>query len=83
MQNMESKIAAAVMGALATFAVQKLIRGSWKQITGQEPPNPTDPNASTASAVAWVAASAVGVAVVQVLAQRFAVGRYSRLAKRT
>lgn len=79
MSSMESKIVAGALGAIATFAVQKLIRSGWKQITGQEPPDPDDPDASTASAVAWVAASAVGVAVVQVLVRRFAVNRYASL----
>lgn len=78
---MEYKIVAGALGAVATFAVQKLIRGSWKQITGQEPPDPDDPDASTMSLVAWVAASAVGVAVVQVLTRRMAANRYARLGR--
>lgn len=80
--SLEFKIVAGALGAIATFAVQKLISASWKQITGQEPPDPDDPEASTVSAVAWVAASAVGVAVVQVATRRFAARRYAALAQR-
>lgn len=79
--SMEFKIVAGALGAVATFAVQKLIRSSWKQITGNEPPDPDDPEASTMSAVAWMAASAVGVAVVQVLARRFAANRYAKVGR--
>lgn len=80
--SLEFKIMAGALAAISTFAVQKLIRGSWKRITGQEPPDPDDPDASTAETVAWVAASAVGVAVVQVLARRVAANRYATLGRR-
>lgn len=80
--SLEFKIMAGALAAISTFAVQKLIRGSWKQITGQEPPDPDDPDASTVAAVAWVAASAVGVAVVQVLARRMAANRYATLGRK-
>ncbi len=79
---MEFKIVAGALGAIATFAVQKLIRSGWTTITGHEPPDPDDPEASTAEAIAWVAASAVGVAVAQVAARRIAANRYSQLGKK-
>ncbi|WP_341729801.1 DUF4235 domain-containing protein, partial [Brooklawnia sp.] len=40
--GVEFKIVAGALGAVATFAVQKLIQKGWKQITGQEPPDPND-----------------------------------------
>ncbi len=81
MANMEYKIVAGMLGGAATFVVQKLIRASWKTITGDEPPNPSDPEASTVAAVSWVAASAVGVAVAQVLVQRLVAKRYDSVGK--
>ncbi|MGI5952049.1 MAG: DUF4235 domain-containing protein [Brooklawnia sp.] len=81
--NMEYKLVAGALGAIATFAVQKLIRSGWKQITGLEPPDPDDPDASTAAAVAWVAASAVGVAVAQVVVRRFAANRYASIGRKS
>lgn len=80
--NVEYKLVAGALGAVATFAVQKLIQRGWKQITGQEPPDPNDPEASTAAAVAWVAASAVGVAIAQVVVRRFAANRYAAIGVR-
>ncbi len=79
--GVEFKIVAGALGAVATFAVQKLIQKGWKQITGQEPPDPNDPDASAVAAVAWVAASAVGISVVQVLTRRFAAKRYRNLGR--
>lgn len=79
MSNMEFKIVSAALGAVATFAAQKLIRSGWTTITGQEPPDPDDPEASTAAAIAWVAASAIGVAVAEVATRRFAANRYARM----
>ncbi len=79
--SVEFKLVAGALGAIATFAVQKLIRASWKQITGEEPPDPDDPEASTMAAVAWVAASAVGVAVAQVATRRLAAKRYRTLGR--
>lgn len=76
LSGVEYKIVAGALGAIATLVVQKLIKSAWKQITGEEPPNPDDPEASTMASVAWVAASAVGVAVVQVVTRRFAAKRY-------
>ncbi len=78
LSGIEYKIVAGALGAIATFAVQKLIQKSWKRITGQEPPDPDDPQASTMAAVAWVAASAVGVSVVQVVIRRFAARRFEQ-----
>lgn len=80
--SIEFKIVAGALGAIATMIVQKLIRSSWKQITGSEPPDPNDPEASTAEAVAWVAASAVGVAVAQVFTRRLAANRYAKLGRK-
>ena len=77
--SIEYKIMAGALGAIATMVVQKLIRSSWKQITGQEPPDPNDPDASAVAAIAWVAASAVGVSVAQVVTRRFAAKRYRSL----
>lgn len=77
--SIEFKILAGALGAVATFAVRKLVEMGWKSITGQEPPDPDDPDASTASAVAWVAATAVGVAVAQVVTRRIAANRYAAL----
>lgn len=80
--SLQSKVLAGAVGALTTMIVQKGITASWKSITGTEPPDPTDPDASTTRAVAWAAASAVGLAVAQVLITRFATKRLDSVTDR-
>ena len=46
-------------------------------VTGEEPPEPNDPDVPTGQAIAWVVAVAVGVGLSQVLINRFAAKRWS------
>ena len=71
------KLYVAVLGFVATFAAQKLLTMGWKAVTGNEPPSPTDPQTPFRQAVSWVLASAVGIGVSQLAAQRFANKRWS------
>ncbi len=80
--SLGNKIAAGVLGAVTTMIVQKLIHASWKTITGTEPPDPEDLEVSTASVVTWTAASALGVAVAQVIIRRFTLGKCAELIKK-
>ena len=66
-----------VIGFAATFAVQKLLTIGWKAVTGNEPPSPTDPRTPMRQALTWVLASAIGIAVAQLLTQRLAARRWS------
>lgn len=75
----ESKLVAAALGTLATMVAKKAITASWKSITGEEPPDPTDPEASTVQTIAWAAASALGLAVTQVLVSKFASKRFGSI----
>lgn len=80
--SMQSRVLAGTVGALTTMIIQKGITASWKSITGTEPPDPTDPDASTTQTVAWAAASAVGLAVAQALVTRYASKRLGPAANR-
>lgn len=71
------KIYAGVLGAVTTIVAQRLVTFAWKTVTGQEPPSPTNPNTSASAAVSWVVASAIGVGVAQLFAQRFAARHWS------
>jgi hypothetical protein len=71
-QKLLRKLYIGVIGAVTTIAAQRLLKAGWKLATGNEPPAPTDPNASVVTAVTWAMASAAGVAVSQLLAQRMA-----------
>lgn len=64
------KVSASVLGAVATVATQKLLAAGWEFVTGEEPPEPGDPEVSAAAAFTWVLASAVGYGVSQLAVQR-------------
>lgn len=71
------KVYAGVLGAVSTLVAQKLVHGAWKFATGDEPPEPNDPNTPIIEAVIWALASGVGVGVVQLLTNRFAARRFA------
>jgi hypothetical protein len=71
------KLYVAVLGFVATFAAQKLLTMGWKAVTGNEPPSPTDPQTPFRQALSWVLASAIGIGVTQLAAQRLANKRWS------
>lgn len=77
--NLGVKFLAGASGGLATIAMQKLLRATWKQVTGEYPPEANDPEASTFAVITWAAASAVGVAITQVMIRKFAVTSYRKL----
>ena len=58
-------------GTLATAGMHQLLSKGWKFVTGNEPPEPTDPEADGRSALLWAIASAMGMALAQVTAARF------------
>jgi Protein of unknown function (DUF4235) len=65
-----SKLYAGLIGAVTTIAAQRLMKAAWKFVTGKEPPSPTEPDTSIVTAVSWATASALGVAVAQLLTRR-------------
>ena len=76
-QKLIWKLYAGVLGAVTTFAAQKLVTMAWKTVTGDEPPSPTDPRTPLRQALSWALASAIGVGVTQIVTQRFAARRWS------
>jgi hypothetical protein len=76
-QKLLWKLYAGLLGAVTTFASQKLVTLAWRAITGDEPPSPTDPRTPLRVAVSWAIASAVGVGVTQIVTQRFAAKSWS------
>jgi len=73
-----SKLYAGVIGAVTTIAAQRLLKAGWRLVTGKEPPTPTDPDTPVLTAVSWAMASAVGVGVSQLLAQRMAARHWEK-----
>ncbi|OYN86433.1 DUF4235 domain-containing protein [Parenemella sanctibonifatiensis] len=72
------KIYAGVLGALTTVAVKKGLEAGWKAVTGEEPPEPNDPETPAWQAFTWAAASGVGMGVAQLLVHRFTSRRWQR-----
>lgn len=64
------------IGTASTIAAQQAVKLAWKAATGKQPPAPNDPDVPASEAASWVAASAVGVAVAQMAASRFAARRW-------
>lgn len=76
MSNLMNKIFAGLMGAATTYVVQKSISTSWSAITGEEPPDPNDPDVPTSVAISWAVASGLGIIVAQLLVNRFTARRF-------
>lgn len=62
---------AGILGAVSTIAAQKLITKAWVAATGDEPPDPNDPETPLVSSLIWAVASGVGVGVTQITMNRF------------
>ncbi|SDB84050.1 Protein of unknown function [Raineyella antarctica] len=64
------KVYTSLAGTIATVGTHKLLTAGWRFVTGEEPPEPTDPDADVRTAILWALASAAGLAATQVIAQR-------------
>ncbi len=61
-------------GALAALAARRALRTGWEKSTKKPVPvNPNDDDVTLAEALAWTIISGVGVAVVDLVVQRYAV----------
>ncbi|RLP10674.1 DUF4235 domain-containing protein [Propionibacterium australiense] len=77
--NTQFKVVAGVLGTAAAVATQKLLIASWKKVTGEEPPDPNDPEVPLAKAAGWILASGIGMAVAQLAMERFAAAKIARI----
>ncbi len=69
---------ATAVGALTAVVATKALEGAWRLATGGEPPEPTDPNTPLRQALAWAVASALGIGVATVMANRIAAIQWER-----
>ncbi|MCC2592821.1 DUF4235 domain-containing protein [Tessaracoccus sp. OS52] len=72
------KIYAGVLGATTTLVAQKLVTKIWEATTGDEPPDPNDPETPLSSALIWAISSGLGVGVSQLVMNRFIQRRWLR-----
>ena len=70
------KIYAGAIGAVTTIVAQKLVTKVWEASTGEGPPDPNDPETPLVQAVAWAAASGLGVGVTQLIMNRYVQRRW-------
>ncbi|MDR0960820.1 MAG: DUF4235 domain-containing protein [Propionibacteriaceae bacterium] len=64
------KIYSVAAGAVVTFATGFALKKIWKVSTGDEPPNPEDPEVPIGAALAWFLASGVGIGLAQMMTSR-------------
>lgn len=68
----------AVFGTVTTIAAQKSLEASWKAITGDKPPLPTDPDVPLRQAATWALASGIGIGATKFAVTRFAASRWAK-----
>lgn len=59
------------LGAATTIIAQKLVTQAWRVATGEQPPDPNDPEVPFSEAAAWAIAVGVGVGVAQLSMNRY------------
>ncbi len=65
------KVYAGVLGAASTIVAQKVVTKIWEVSTGDEPPDPNDPDTPLTKALIWATASGLGVGISQLAMNRF------------
>lgn len=70
------KIYAGALGAVTTIVAQKVVTKIWEATTGDEPPDPNDPDVPLTKALIWATASGLGVGVTQLAMNRFVQSRW-------
>lgn len=70
------KVYAGALGALTTIVAQKVVTKLWEASTGDEPPDPNDPEVPLTHALIWAAASGLGVGMAQLVMNRFVQQRW-------
>ncbi|MFZ2624648.1 MAG: DUF4235 domain-containing protein [Propionibacterium sp.] len=69
-KKLQVKILSAAASAAVAILGQRLLKGSWRRVTGEEPPDPADPQVPVVKAISWLILSTLLLSVVQLLIQR-------------
>jgi len=77
-QRLLWNIYAGAVGALTAVVAQKAVRGAWKVVTGDEPPDPNDPATPISEALIWALAGGIGIGMAQLLTNRLAADRWEK-----
>lgn len=69
--NTQFKLFAGLLGGVSALVGQRVMRGAWNKVTGEEPPDPSDPEVPVSKAMGWLILSGVALGVIQVAIERF------------
>jgi hypothetical protein len=75
------KMIVAALGTGAAIAAARVVNAGWAFATGQQPPNPNDPDIPARSAIGYAVVSTATLIAVQVLVNRFGGSRFNRSPK--
>lgn len=70
---------AGAAGAVTTLIAAKAVNAVWALTTGDEPPQPNDPEVPLRRAITWAIASGVGIGLSQLLVNRFAADQWQKV----
>ncbi|MCT1459039.1 DUF4235 domain-containing protein [Aestuariimicrobium sp. p3-SID1156] len=73
------KVYAAVLGTTITVVTQKALTSAWKIATGEEPPEPGDPDVPAFQAFIWAISSGVGIGIAQLATTRYTARHWGAL----
>lgn len=73
------KVYSAVLGTVVTIATQRALSAAWKLATGDEPPEPGDPDVPATQAFVWALSSGIGIGVAQLATTRYASRHWGQL----
>ncbi|MCL2653118.1 MAG: DUF4235 domain-containing protein [Propionibacteriaceae bacterium] len=76
-----NKIAFAIVGAVTAAVADKVLNGTWTRLTGNKPPNLSDPDEPAARTLAWIGISGLVMAGTQIFLNRLGVSRWQAKAK--
>ncbi|MGA4668306.1 DUF4235 domain-containing protein [Propionibacteriaceae bacterium Y1923] len=78
-EKLIQKVYGIALGAVVTIVTQKVLKTAWKLATGNEPPQPGDPEVPTAEAFIWALSSGVGMGAAQLATTRHVARRAMRM----
>jgi Protein of unknown function (DUF4235) len=74
-EKLASRVYIVSVGAATSLLAHKLLKVTWKLVTGKKPPSPTDRKMHWVWWISWALAGAIGTVVSQLAAERLSVRR--------
>lgn len=77
-QKLVWNLYAGAIAAATALVAAKAMEGAWRLVTGEEPPEPSDPETPLNRALIWAVASGLGIGLAQLLVNRFAADQWAK-----